>query len=275
MSGLSFGESPRWHDGRLWLADWAAEELIAVDLDGNAELIANVRSFPFCIDWLPDGTLLVVSAAERAVLRRETGGSFARYADLRPLADKPWNEIVVDGRGNAYVNGGGFDLGAGEEFAPGMVALIGADGVARQVADGIAFPNGMAVTADNSTLIVADSYAGELLAFAIADDGALTDRRVWADLGEAAPDGICIDASGAVWYADVPHKLCARVREGGEILDRIALDRGGFSCALGGPDGTTLFVVTREWHGMAAVESEQRTGQLVMTTAPEPHAGWP
>jgi sugar lactone lactonase YvrE len=275
LTGISFGESPRWHDGRLWFADWAAEELIAVDLDGRSEVIAQVHSFPFCLDWLPDGTLLVVSARERRVLRADADGSFSLYADLRPLSDKGWNEIVVDGRGNAYVNGGGFDLMAGEEFAPGIVALVTPGGRARPVADGIAFPNGMAVTADNSTLIVAESYTGRLTGFDIGDDGSLHNRRSWADLGDAAPDGICIDAVGAVWYADVPHACCVRVLEGGEVLDRIELDRGCFSCALGGPDGRTLFMVTREWRGLSEAGPLERTGQVVTARAPEPGAGYP
>jgi sugar lactone lactonase YvrE len=275
MSGIAFGESPRWHKGRLWFADWSAEELIAVDLSGRSEVIARVQSFPFCIDRLPSGELVVVSAARRKLLKLEPDGSFSTYADLKPIADKPWNEIVIDGRANAYVNGGGFDFQAGEPFAPGVIALVTPDGVARQVADGIAFPNGIAVSPDNSTLIVAESYAARLTAFEIAADGSLTDRRVWAELGEAAPDGICIDASGAVWYADVPNKCCVRVREGGQVLDRIELDRGCFSCALGGPDRRTLFMVTREWRGLDDVGAEQRTGQIVTVNAPEPGAGWP
>jgi sugar lactone lactonase YvrE len=275
MTGISFGESPRWHEGRLWFADWAAEELIAVDLDGRSEVIAQVHSFPFCLDWLPDGTLLVVSSRERRVLRADADGSFSPYADLSPLSDKGWNEIVVDGRGNAYVNGGGFDLMAGEKFVPGIVALVTPDGRAQPVAEGIAFPNGMAVTADNSTLIVAESYAGRLTAFDIGGDGSLRNRRSWAELGDAAPDGICIDAAGAVWYADVPHACCVRVLEGGEVLERIELDRGCFSCALGGPDGRTLFMVTREWRGLSEAGPQERTGQVVTARAPEPGAGYP
>jgi sugar lactone lactonase YvrE len=275
MTGIAFGESPRWHDDRLWFADWSAEELIAVDLSGGSEVVARVHSFPFCLDWLPSGELVVVSAAERRLLKLERDGTFSTYADLKPIADKGWNEIVIDGRANAYVNGGGFDLRAGEPFAPGVIALVTPDGVARQVADGIAFPNGMAVTPDNSTLIVAESYAARLTAFEIAADGTLSDRRTWAELGEAAPDGICSDASGAVWYADVPNKRCVRVREGGEVLDQVELDRGCFSCALGGPEGRTLFIVAREWRGLDGAEEEQRTGQVLIVEAPERGAGWP
>src|SRR5262249_47646318 len=154
------------------------------------------------------------------------------HADLSSISSS-WNEIVVDGRGNAYVNGAGFDLMAGEKFAPGMVALVTPDGAVRRVADGIAFPNGMAVTPDNSTLIVAESYGKKLTGFDIASDGSLSNRRVWADLGDGVPDGICIDADEAVWYADVPNKRCVRVREGGQVLATVSLDRGGFACMLG------------------------------------------
>ncbi|MFZ0041779.1 MAG: SMP-30/gluconolactonase/LRE family protein [Solirubrobacteraceae bacterium] len=276
--GIAFGESPRWHENRLWFCDWAAEELIAVDMDGTSELIAEVHSFPFCIDWLPDGTLLIVSAREQRVLRMETDGSLVMHADLSRLSNRPPNnEIVVDGRGHVYVNGGGFDMMAGEEFAPGTVALIGSDGAAREVADGIAFANGMAVTPDNATLIVAESYAARLTAFDIAADGSLGNRRVWAELAQgAAPDGICIDADGAVWYADVPNQHCVRVAEGGEVAETIKLDRGAFACMLGGPDGRTLFIVAREWRGIGAGTDGPRTGQILSVGgAPAPHAGWP
>jgi sugar lactone lactonase YvrE len=275
MTGISFGESPRWHAGRLWFADWGAEELIALALDGTSMVIAHVHSFPFCIDWLPDGTLLVVSAAECKVLRMAADGSLSAHADLRPLSEKSWNEIVVDGRGNAYVNSAGFDLMAGEPFAPGMIAVVRPDGSAQEAAGGIAFPNGMAITPDNQTLIVAESYAGRLTAFEIADDGGLHDRRIWADLGDAAPDGICMDRGGAVWYADVPNRRCVRVQEGGQVLDTIELDRGCFSCALGGDDGRTLFMVVREWKGLNSAAGEPRSGQVLTARAPEPRAGWP
>ncbi len=275
MSGIAFGESPRWHDGRLWFADWGAQELIAVDLEGRSEVVVRVPSFPFCVDWLPDGRLLVVSARDRLLLRREPDGSLATHADLSGLSDHPWNEIVVDGRGNAYVNNIDFKFPFGE-FAPGTVALLAPDGSVRQVADGVAFPNGMAVTPDNSTLIVAESYANKLTAFDIAEDGGLSNRRVWADLGDGVPDGLCLDAEGAVWYADVPNKRCVRVREGGEVLQTIDLDRGCFACMLGGPDGKTLFLVAQEWRGMeSAADEEERTGKILTAPAPAASAGWP
>jgi len=274
MTGIAFGESPRWHEGRLWFSDWGAGELIAVDLSGHSEVVARVQSFPFCIDWLPDGRLLIVHSQDRLLLRREPDGSLATHADLGSLAPGAWNEIVVDGRGNAYVNGIGFDLMTGEEFAPGVVVLVTPDGSARLVADGLAFPNGMAVTPDNSTLIVAESYASRLTAFDIAADGGLSNRRVWAGVGEDHPDGVCLDAEGAAWYADVGNKRCVRVGEGGGVLQTIDLDRGCFACMLGGLDRRTLFLVAREWHG-TDVSKGMGTGQLVTAPAPASGAGWP
>jgi len=274
MTGIAFGESPRWHDDRLWFSDWGTQELIAVDLEGNSEVIVCVASFPFCIDWLPDGRLLIVSARDRLLLRREPDGSLVTHADLSSLSDYPWNDIVVDGRGNAYIGNIGFDFPGGE-FAPGILALVAPDGSARQVADGVAFPNGMAVTPDNLTLIVAESYASRLTAFDITDDVSLSNRRVRADLGDGAPDGICLDAEGAVWYGDVPNKRCVRVREGGEVLQTIDLDRGCFACMLGGPERKTLFMVAREWRGMESTTEGERTGQILIAPAPAPGAGWP
>jgi len=241
LTGLALGESPRWHDGRLWFSDWGAQEIIAVDLDGKSEVVLRVPfALPFCIDWLCDGHLLVVSGQQRLLLRRQPDGSLVTQADLRPLSEHGCNEIVVDGRGNAYVNGGGFDHPG--QKASGIIALVTPDGSARQVADGIAFPNGMAIMPDNQTLIIAESHGKKLTAFDIAADGSLSKRRVWADLGSGVPDGICIDAEGAVWYADVPNKSCVRVSEGGEVLQAVELDRGGFACMLGGADKKTLFM---------------------------------
>jgi sugar lactone lactonase YvrE len=274
LTGLAFGESPRWHNDQLWLSDWAAQEIITVDLEGKSEVIAQVRSFPFCIDFLPDQRLLVVSASERRLLRREPDGSLVPHADLSGLSDKPWNEIVVDGRGNAYLNNIGFDFPEGE-FALGIIALVAPDGAVRQVADGIAFPNGMVVTPDNATLIVAESYANRLTAFDIGADGSLSNRRVWAELGDGVPDGICLDAENAIWYADVPNKRCVRVREGGEVLQTIELDRGCFACALGGADKRTLFMIATEWRGADDMAGEARTGQVLIADAPAPGVGWP
>jgi sugar lactone lactonase YvrE len=277
MSGIAFGESPRWHQGRLWFSDWGAKEVIALDPAGHSEVEVRVEfpAFPMCIDFMPDGRLLIVSGREGRLLRREPAGSLSTYAELSAVSDFPWNDIVVDGRGNCYVNSAGFDFPGGE-FATGTIALVSPDGSVREVADGVAFPNGMAVTPDNSTLIVAESYASRLSAFDIAADGALSNRRVWAQLGEGVPpDGICIDADGAVWYADVPNKRCVRVAEGGIELARAELDRGCFACALGGIDNGTLFIVAQEWGGPEGMAGGARTGQVLATGAPAPRAGWP
>jgi sugar lactone lactonase YvrE len=266
LTGLAMGESPRWHENRLWLSDWGAQEIIAVALDGNSEVVVRVPfSLPFCIDWLPDGRVLIVSGREGLLLRREFDGSLVTHADLTGLADDGWNEIVVDGRGNIYVNGGP------------RIALVTSDGMARQVADSIAFANGMAVTPDNSTLIIAESHGKRLTAFDIAIDGSLSNRRVWADLAGGFPDGICIDAENAVWYADVPNKRCVRVREGGEVLQTVNLDRGCFACMLGGADRRMLFLIANEWRGMEHVSevAQARTGQVLTIEAPARGVGWP
>lgn len=273
-TGLAFGESPRWHDGRLFVSDWGAREVIAIDDVGTAEVVARVPTAPFCLDFLPDGRLLVVSGGDARLLRREPDGSLVTHAELTGVSDKPWNDIVADASGNAYVNTIGFDFPGGD-FAPGTVALVAPDGSVRSVADGLAFPNGMALTADGATLIVAESYARRLTAFDVATDGGLSGRRVWADLGDGVPDGICVDAEGAVWYSDVPGRCCVRVREGGEILRRIDLDRGCFACMLGGTDGQTLFLVATTWSGDINAGDAARTGQVLTVRVPVPHAGRP
>jgi sugar lactone lactonase YvrE len=274
ITGIVFGESPRWHDDRLWFSDWGAQEVVAVDLEGKSEVIVRMPSFPFCIDWLPDGRLLIVSARDQLLLRREPDGSLVTHTDLSSLSDYPWNDIVVDGRGNAYIGNTGFDFPGGE-FAPGILALVTPDGSVRQVADGVAFPNGIVVTPDNSTLILAESYGNRLTAFDIAADGSLSNQRVWADLDGDVPDGICLDAESAVWYGEVPNKRCVRVREGGEVLQTIDLDRGCFACTLGGSDRKTLFMVAREWRALESAADEGQTGQLLTAPAPAPGAGWP
>lgn len=274
MSGLAFPESPRWHAGRLYVSDWGAHEVLAVDADGNREVVARVQSFPMCIDFLPDGRMLIVSSTDRRLLRREADGSLVAHADLSAITAGTWNDIVVDGRGNAYVGSAGFEFPGGK-FAFGFIALVTPDGSARRVGDSLAFPNGMAVTPDGATLIVAESYGKKLTAFDIAADGTLSNQRVWADLGDGVPDGICLDAAGAVWYGDVPNKRCVRVREGGEVLQAIDLDLACFACALGGADGRTLFLVVNEWRGMAKLAEFTRKGCMLTARAPAPGAGWP
>ncbi|MER7278420.1 SMP-30/gluconolactonase/LRE family protein [Dactylosporangium sp. NPDC000244] len=249
MDGLGLVESPRWHDGRLYFCDWTAGEVIAVGEDGASEVIARVPSLPLCIAWPPGGErLIVVDSPNGRLLRREPDGSLVEHADL---GQPGWNDIAVDHRGNVFVNRVDFDVMRGADAKPGTVFVAAADGSVRQEADDIAFPNGMAVTADGATLVVADSYRHHLLGFDIGADGGLSNRRVWADLGDGVPDGICLDAEGAAWYADVPHRRCVRVAEGGRVLATVELDRGAFACALG---GSTLFITAATWNGMTEAE---------------------
>ncbi|MEZ4614814.1 MAG: SMP-30/gluconolactonase/LRE family protein [Caldilineaceae bacterium] len=274
LTNLQLVESPRWHEGQLWFSDWMARELRTVDAAGHSEIIANVPSFPFCFDRLPDGQLLVVSGREARLLRMASDGSLVTHVDLRELSTHPWNEIVVDGRGNAYLNNTGFDFPGGD-FAPGFIALARPDGSVEKVADGVAFPNGMAVTPDNRTLILAESYGNCLTAFDIGEDGTLANRRVWAHCAGDHPDGICLDAEGAVWYADVGNKRCVRVCEGGEILQVVETDRGCFACMLGGDEGKTLFVLANNWGGPASMGDGAGTGQVLTIEVDISRAGWP
>jgi sugar lactone lactonase YvrE len=269
------GESPRWHDGRLWCCDWGRGEVVGVDLAGRREVLDHMPARPWTIVWLPDGRLLCTSAGATTLTCREPDGRLHVLADLASVSTKAWNELVVDGRGNAYANGIGFDLMAGEDPAPGVVAMVTPDGGVHPVADGMEFPNGMAVTPDGAVLIVAESYGHRLTAFDIAADGRLGGRRVWADLGAGTPDGICIDTERAVWYADVPNRRCVRVAEGGRVLQTVDVDRGCFACMLGGDDGTTLFIVAAVWGGPGAMFGGEPSGQVLRVPAPAPHAGWP
>jgi sugar lactone lactonase YvrE len=268
LEGLGFPESTRWHDGRVWLCNWGAGEVLAATSGGEREVTARLapRTIPFSIDWLPDGRLLVVDGPRGLLLRQEPDSALSTVADLAVFGPPPFNELVVDATGNAYVNGG-----------PGLVVCVAPDGTSRKIADGLRWPNGMALIDDGRTLVVADSHAEQLVAFDLQDDATLPGRRVWADL-EHAPDGICADADGAIWVATVPGKRCMRVREGGEILNEVSADRGCFACMLGGEDGRTLFVAAAQWRGMEAAMNEGPglTGQLLAAPdQPAPHAGRP
>ncbi len=271
LDGLGLGESPRWHDGRLWFSDWPAHEIVALDTNGTREVVMTVRGVPFCFDWDLQGRLLVVSNdAGRAVLRQEADGTLATVADLAPVLDKPWNEITVDGRGNAYVNSIGFEMMDGEEPTLGVIALVTPEGKVREVASGLEFPNGMSITPDNRTLIVAESYGQRLSAFDIGPDGDLSNRRVWAKV-DGYPDGICLDADGAVWCAAMTG--CMRLAEGGQVLQSFELDRSAFACALGGEDGSPmLFIMAAEWNGPEGLASGAKTGQVLRVAAPSPES---
>jgi sugar lactone lactonase YvrE len=276
LSGLGIPESPRWHEGRLWFSNWIDRQVVAVGLDGKPEvmLTRDPDSHPmgYSIDWLPDGRLLVTGDKLR---RQEPDGSMVTHAE------QPANEIVVDGRGNIYLNGADFNFVAGEAPRPGYIKLITPDGELRQVAGDIQFPNGMVITPDDRTLIISESFAGRLTAFDIGADGSLSGRRVFADgLG---PDGICLDAEGAVWVSTAGFSV-ARIAEGGEVVQRVELaeNRAPFALMLGGPDRRTLFIMTAEWRAadghvanLDRLTNGPRTGEILTLQVSVPGAGRP
>lgn len=256
-TGIRMGESPRWHDGRLWMCDWGAGEVLAFSPSGEREVVTRVEGLPFSIDWLPDGRLVTT-----------TNAGVVAGTELSPYGPPgvPFNEIVVDRAGRCWVDMPGSM--PWEEPKPGVVSVVEPGGSQRQVADDVWFPNGMAII-DDSTLVVAESHADRLTAWTITEAGELTDRRVWAELGEA-PDGICVDADGAVWYATVPGERCVRVAEGGEVLQVVEADRGCFACMLGGDDGRTLYVVANHYGPEGASD-----GVVLAQRVDVPHAGRP
>jgi sugar lactone lactonase YvrE len=275
LSGLGIPESPRWHEGRLWFCNWIERQVVAVGLDGKAEVVTtrDPDSYPmgYSIDWLPDGRLLVTGDKLR---RQEPDGSMVVHAEQRA------NEIVVDGRGNIYLNGADFDFVAGAPPKPGYIKLVTPDGQLRQVAGDIQFPNGMVITPDNRTLIISESFAGRLTAFDIDADGGLSGRRVFA--GGLGPDGICLDAEGAVWVGTAGFSVARR--RGGEVLQRVEPpeNRAPFALMLGGPDRRTLFILTVEWRpadghvaNLDRLANGPRTGEILTLPASVPGTGWP
>src|SRR5215475_10177802 len=276
LGGLGIPESPRWHAGRLWFCNWIDRQVMAAGMDGTVEVILvrgpDSHSMGYSIDWLPDGKLLTTGDK---IQRQEPDGSMVI------LAGQHANEIVVDGRGNAYINGADFDFVAGGAPKPGYIKLLTPGGELRQVADDIQFPNGMVITPDNRTLIISESFAGRLTAFDIDPDGGLSNRRVFAD--RLGPDGICLDAEGAIWVSTGENSI-VRVAEGGEILQRVELseDRAPFALMLGGPDRRTLFIMTAEWRKADGVASNlqrlatgPRTGQILALPVSVPGTGRP
>lgn len=274
-AGLAFAEGPRWHDGRLWFSDMGAGVVSAVDVDGGSpEVVVSVPGRPSGLGWLPGGQLLVVSMAQRSVMRLEADG-LVLHADLSALASHDCNDMVVDARGNAYVGNAGFDLSARPlEVVPAEVVLVRPDGQALVVDDEVLFPNGSVVTDDGRTFVVAETFGNRLTAFTIGDDGTLSGRRTWADLPGRSPDGICLDAEGAIWVADASSSACVRVHEGGEVVDEV--DVGplhAFACALGSAGGTTLFVCAAE--GFTGAAMKNRSAAVMAVDVDVPGAGSP
>jgi sugar lactone lactonase YvrE len=243
--GFAFIEGPRWHDGALWFSDMHDNTVWRAAPGKAPEKMADIPSNPSGLGWLPDGRLLVVSMLDQQVLRQEPGGRLVQHADLCAIATRRTNDMVVSSTGYAYVGNFGFDFDIGEAPAPAALAGIAPDGTVTKAADGLLFPNGMVITPDGKTLIVAETVGAKLTAFDIAPDNTLSNKRDWAALPEGAvPDGICLDADGAVWAASPTTGTCVRLQEGGEVLDTITTGRQAIACALGGADGKTLFIAT-------------------------------
>jgi sugar lactone lactonase YvrE len=244
LDGLAFPEGPRWRDGRLFFSDQHDRRVLAVDPTGAAETIVEVAQQPSGLGWLPDGRMLIVSMLDRRVLRLE-GNDLVEHADLSVLAGGECNDMIVDAHGRAYVGNFGFDMYGGADACETCIIAVEPDGRVHVAADGLAFPNGTVITDDGKTMIVGESYAGRLTAFSIDGDGALSGRRVFAQLRGAVPDGICLDAEGAVWVACPLTGRCLRVRDGGEVVDEIKVSHDfAYACMLGGDDRRTLFICT-------------------------------
>ena len=252
-TGLWFGEGPRWHDGRLWYSDFYDRSVHAMADDGSDERVLGIDDQPSGLGWLPGGDLLVVSMTARRLLRRDPEGNVSVHADLSANEPVLNNDMVVDRAGRAYVGGFGFDLERFLEPADGqargkpvptVLSLVGADGTVSVAADDLHFPNGTVITPDGRTLVVAETFGQRLTAFDVAADGTLSGRRVWADVGGIAPDGICLDSEGAIWVADALSSSCVRILEGGEVSRTLSFSQSCFACALGGDDGRTLYAMT-------------------------------
>ena len=249
IEGLTFTEGPRWHDGRLYFSDFFTHRVLAVDTKGNMETIVETPQQPSGLGWSPDGTMLIVSVNDQKLLSF-SNGELSEVADLSQLATHFCNDMVVDKKGNAYLGNFGFDLHAGEPIKPTNLILVRPGEEPCVVAENVFFPNGTVFTPDDKTLIVGETFASCLTAFDINEDGTLTNRRVWADLRSIeegytpVPDGICLDAEGAIWVASPSTNDVIRVQEGGALLDKVEVDRGAFACMLGGENGNTLFIST-------------------------------
>ena len=274
LRGLTFTEAPRWHERRLWFSDFYSHRVMAVDMAGNAETIVTVPHQPSGLGWRPDGTLLIVSMLDRRLLRLE-GAALVMVADLAGLATGPCNDMVVDARGRAYVGNFGFDRYAGEPERSATLAFIDLDGTATAAADGLEFPNGTVITPDGRGMIIGETIGQRLTWFDIAADGTLSGRRAFADMKGHFPDGICLDAEGAIWVADARGSEVLRVKDGGTITDRVALPTGrhAFACMLGGADRRDLYVCTAE--GSGPVMARKMTAGIDVVRVAVPGAGLP
>lgn len=274
VDGLRFPECPRWRDGVLWFSDLYGPTVHTVDPDGRLATVCEVPARPHGLGFLPDGTLLVVSSQDRRLLRLDPDG-LHEVADLTELTGGDANDMVVDARGRAYIGNFGFDIFGGAPIASTTLVLVTPDGDARVVADDLIFPNGCVLTPDGRTLVVAETYESRLTAFDVAADGSLSGRRVFAQLSGMTPDGICLDADGALWVASPFSNAFLRVADGGEVLDRIETSgRMAVACMLGGDDGHTLFLCIAQGSIDEMIRGETR-GCIETARVGVPHAGLP
>ncbi len=274
LTGLAFPESPRWRDGALWFSDFYTHKVQRVDMTGHRSTVVTVSGQPSGLGWLPDGRLMLVSMTDRKLMRLD-GTQLTQVADLSELAPFHCNDMVVDAEGRAYIGNFGFDFAARQTPRATGLILVHPDGQSRVVANDLLFPNGAAITPDRRTLIIAESFGSRLTAFDIADDGSLSQRRVWATLVDAAPDGICLDAEGAIWLASPTSREVLRVIEGGKITHRVATDKQAVACMLGGPQRRTLFVLTTKVMTAAQESLRLLAGAIYTLEVEVPGAGWP
>lgn len=273
LDGAIFTEGPRWHGGKLWFSDMHDRKIFTVDMEGNQELVHAADDDTSGLGFAPDGTLLYVSMHKRKLMQVKDGKA-AEVADLNGLATFHCNDMIVDAKGRSYVGNFGFDLHGGEEPSASNLIMVDEDGTVSVAAAGLMFPNGMVITPDGKTLIVGETFGACLTAFDIAEDGTLSNRRVWANIAPSVPDGICLDAEGAIWVASPTTQDVIRVKEGGEVTDRLKVSTNAFACMLGGEDGKTLFVLTAEESDPAKLAG-RRTGKIEIVKVDVPRAGRP
>jgi sugar lactone lactonase YvrE len=274
LQGLAFPEGPRWHDGALYFSDQHDGIVWRVTPEGNATEVARAPNRPSGLGWRPDGTLCVVSMLDRKLLGVTEEGTWV-IADLSRLIAHPANDMVIDARGRAYIGNFGMDLDRGEMPRATVLLRVDMDGAVTVAAEDLMFPNGMAITPDGKTLIVAETFGMRLTAFSVAADGTLSQRREWATLNGVIPDGICLDEEMGIWVACPMGEEIIRVKQGGEVTDRIALPgRNSFACMLGGDDRRDLYICTA--HGFDPAKTvKERAGKIEMVRVKVRGAGLP
>ena len=282
MDGLTFGEGPRWHEEKFYFSDFYSHKVFSLDMDGNSKVIVEVPGQPSGLGWMPDGTMLIVSMKDKKLLSFNNK-TLSEVADLSEFAGFHCNDMVVDDQGNAYIGNFGFNTYSGEEIKPANLILVRPGEDPCVAADDLLFPNGTVITPDGKTLIIGETYAARLTAFDINEDATLSNRRVWADFTLDAdegdvpvPDGMCLDAEGAIWVASPTTADVIRIKEGGEVLDRISVETNAYACMLGGDDLKTLFICTSNASGVDPESAlREKSGKIETIKVEVPGAGKP